>query len=129
MLAADGKSLAQCPVNEEQFGSLMDVLDRQISGKIGKQVLREMYDGNPKLAQQIVEERGWNIVEDDSEIRALCQSVIDNNPVQVEDYLSSSEDKRTRKLKFFMGEVMKISKGKVPPATASQLITELLQNK
>lgn len=129
LLATDGKTLSQCPVTEEQFGSLMDILDRQISGKIGKQVLREMYDGNPRLAREIVQEHGWNIVEDDSEIRALCQSVIDENPAQVDDYLSSAEDKRTRKLKFFMGEVMKISKGKVPPATASKLITELLHNR
>ncbi len=69
----------------------------------------------------IIESKGLKQITDSSEIEALVEQVVNDNPDQVEQYKSGKD----RVFGFFVGKVMKLSKGKANP----QQVNELLKNK
>ena len=82
----------------------------KISGKQGKDVLVEMFKSG-KPAQTIIEEQGLVQVSDTGEIDALIDSVIAANPDQLASYRAGKE----ALFGFFVGQVIKASKGKANP--------------
>eukprot|EP01094_Clydonella_sp_ATCC50884_P028294 TRINITY_DN8443_c0_g1_i2.p1 TRINITY_DN8443_c0_g1~~TRINITY_DN8443_c0_g1_i2.p1 ORF type:complete len:505 (-),score=103.94 TRINITY_DN8443_c0_g1_i2:89-1603(-) len=79
-------SLRECAVSEEQLASVLHMLQtKEISGKIAKQILAEMYERGDRrgLAQEIASAKGWALVTDSAQIRALCQQVMEEHQEQV----------------------------------------------
>jgi aspartyl-tRNA(Asn)/glutamyl-tRNA(Gln) amidotransferase subunit B len=70
---------------------------------------------------RIVKEKGWIQILDEAEIERAIQRVIGSHPKEVEDYRKGKE----RLFGFFVGEVMKETKGKANP----KLVNELLRKK
>jgi len=92
-----------------------------ISNNIGKQIILEMMkDG--KKASQIVEEKGLSQISDTGAIKEIVQKIIDANPNQVEAYRGG----KVQLLGFFVGQVMKETKGRANPQTVNELVKELL---
>ena len=91
-----------------------------ISGKIAKDIFREMAETGTG-AKEIVEKKGITQVTDKSEIESLIDAVLGENKEVVEEYLKGKE----KLFGFFVGEVMKKSKGKANP----QLVNETLKEK
>jgi len=113
---------AQFSVTPAQVAELLQLVERgDISGKQAKEVYAAM-EGTERTASQIVEERGMKVVSDEGALRALCQQVIDQNPKGVETYRSG----KTGTLGFFVGQVMKLSKGSANPKLVSELLQSLL---
>jgi aspartyl-tRNA(Asn)/glutamyl-tRNA(Gln) amidotransferase subunit B len=126
--ARDRIPLNQSPVSPEQLGSIIDQLEANlISGKIGKSVLREMYEGDTRLAPAIVQSKGWAVQNDAAEILRACQQVISVHPDKAAEYLKSDERGQKRLAKFFMGELMKESQGKFHPKTTMDTLLTALQ--
>ena len=130
LLFKDDKSIKNSPVTEEQIGSIVDLqTEGTISGKIGKKILKEMYDGKKQLAREISDSFGWSVVNDKKIISDYCQSVIDKFPDKISEYhQTEGEWVKPRIIKFLMGEIMKVSNGCLNPIITTNVLTELVQN-
>ena len=121
-LEAAGKAAAESPVTAEELGTLVRLIDEgKISGKQAKDVLVEMFQSG-KGALAIIEEQGLVQVSDTGEIDALIDEVIAANPDQVAAYRGGKE----ALLGFFVGQVIKASKGKANPKIVSERLREKL---
>jgi aspartyl-tRNA(Asn)/glutamyl-tRNA(Gln) amidotransferase subunit B len=118
-------TLGACPVSAPDLGGLIRrILDNSISGKIAKQVFEAMWQGEGS-ADQIIEARGLKQMSDSGELEAMVDQVITANAGQVEQYLAADEERRKKLVGFFVGQVMKLSKGQANP----QMVNELLAKK
>ena len=118
-------ALAECPVAATQLGGLIArILDDSISGKIAKQVFEAMWQGEGS-ADDIIAARGLRQVSDSGALESMVDQVIAASAAQVEQYLAADPDRRKKLVGFFVGQVMKLSKGQANP----QMVNELLAKK
>lgn len=127
-LNRDNLELAQSPVSASQLAQLLKrIQDETISGKIAKTVFEAMWKGEGE-ADQIIEAKGLKQVSDSGAIEALVNEVIANSPTQVENYRNADEAKRPKMLGYFVGQVMKASKGQANPKQVNQILLNKLDN-
>ena len=113
-----GISADASPVAPEELGALVRAIEEgRISGKQGKDVLAEMFKTG-KGAQAVIEEQGLAQVSDAAEIERIITDVIASNPRQLEQYRAGKE----ALFGFFVGQVMKVSKGKANPKVVNELL-------
>ncbi len=113
------------PITPEFLGKLVKLInDDVISGKIAKDVLMEMFNSkeDPEI---IIEKKGLRQLTDTSEIENIVDEVLKQNQKMVEQYLSGKE----KLLGFFVGQSMKLSKGKANPKLLNKILIEKLKNK
>jgi aspartyl-tRNA(Asn)/glutamyl-tRNA(Gln) amidotransferase subunit B len=116
--------IEDCKVNAEDFaGLLARIKDNTISGKIAKDVLDAMWNGEGD-ADAVIENKGLKQISDSGAIEAMVDEVIANSPAQFEQ-LKGGKDKL---MGYFVGQVMKISKGKANPAQVNQIMQEKLKD-
>jgi len=119
----EGLSVAEIPVTPELLvGMLQRIADKTISGKIAKTVFEEMW-ANGKDADTIIDEKGLKQVTDTGAIEKMVDEVIAANPGQAQEF-SEGKDKL---LGFFVGQVMKASKGKANPGMVNELLCKKLR--
>jgi aspartyl-tRNA(Asn)/glutamyl-tRNA(Gln) amidotransferase subunit B len=120
-LKRDEKEIDQCPVTPQHLAKMLSMIQEgTISGKIAKDVFEEMYRTGER-PEKIVRDKGWVQILDQGEIEKAIEKVMEANPKQVEDYRKGKE----KIFGFFVGEVMKQTKGKANP----KLVNELLKKK
>ena len=124
-LNRDERSIEDCPVSAADLGALISrILDRSISGKIAKQVFEAMWQGEGS-ADDIIAAKGLQQVSDSGALEVIVDEVIGANAAQVQQYLDADDGKRKKLVGFFVGQVMKLSKGQANP----QMVNELLAKK
>jgi aspartyl-tRNA(Asn)/glutamyl-tRNA(Gln) amidotransferase subunit B len=117
-----GIDLAQSPVSPEQLGGLVDLIsDGSISGKIAKEVFAEMFETG-KDAKQVVDEKGLKQVSDEGAIISMIDEVLASNQDKVDEYRSGKD----KLFGFFVGQVMKASKGQANPGMVNQILKQKL---
>ena len=122
LLNAEGKSIENSPVSPQNLGNLLKLIaDEVISGKMAKTVFEEMAKTG-KSPNTIVEEKGLVQVSDASAIEAIVAKVLSRHPKEVEDYKRG----KTKVLGFFVGQIMKETKGKANPAVVNEVLKEKL---
>jgi aspartyl-tRNA(Asn)/glutamyl-tRNA(Gln) amidotransferase subunit B len=122
-LEAAGITADRCPVSPEELGALVRLINEdKISGKQGKDVLVEMFKSS-KSAAAIIEERGLVQVSDEAEIDSIIEEVVAANPQQLAQYRSGKE----ALFGFFVGQVLKASKGKANPKVVNERLKGKLQ--
>ncbi|WP_413289539.1 Asp-tRNA(Asn)/Glu-tRNA(Gln) amidotransferase subunit GatB [Bdellovibrio sp. HCB337] len=110
------------PIKPAQLGQLIALIDKgTISGKIAKTVFSEMWKTG-KDPEAVVKEKGLVQVSDPAAIEKLVDEVLAANAQQVEDHKSG---KKKNLFGFFVGAVMKASKGQANP----DLVNQILQKK
>ena len=115
-----------CPVSATALGGLITrILDNSISGKIAKQVFEAMWQGEGS-ADDVIEARGLKQVSDSGALESMVDEVIAANAAQVEQYLTAEEDKRKKLIGFFVGQVMKVSRGQANPKMVNELLAKKL---
>lgn len=115
-------AVTESPVSAAEFAQLIKrQSDNTLSGKLGKQVLDAMWEGQGSV-DDIIEKQGLKQITDTGAIEALVDEAIANNPAQVEQYLAGKD----KLLGYFVGAVMKASKGKANPGQLNQLLKEKL---
>jgi aspartyl-tRNA(Asn)/glutamyl-tRNA(Gln) amidotransferase subunit B len=120
LLNSQGKPISESPVSAKNLAKLVMLVDEGvISGKIAKTVFEDMAQTG-KSPAQIVEEKGLVQITDVSSIEEIVLKVLTENPVEVEEYKKG----KTRLLGFFVGQIMKETKGKANP----KLVNEILIN-
>jgi aspartyl-tRNA(Asn)/glutamyl-tRNA(Gln) amidotransferase subunit B len=121
LLNARDQSIAESPISPENLAQLLTLIEEDvISGKIAKTVFDDMAQTG-KPAKQIVEEKGLVQISDTDAIDEVVAKIISNNPKEVESY----QNGKTKLLGFFVGQVMKETRGKANP----KLVNEILRTK
>ena len=115
-------SMNEFPVRAAHIGELVNLIeDGTISGKIAKDVFEFMLS-EEKPPAEIVEEKGLRQVSDTSEIEAVVKEILNANPEQVKQY----KEGKTKVLGFFVGQVMRVTKGKANPQIVNDLIKKII---
>lgn len=94
-----------------------------ISGKIGKEVLDLMFKTN-KSAKEIVKEQGLEQVTDTAQIESMIDKLLSENAEKVAQYNAG----KTQLFGFFVGQIMKLSNGKINPKIANEILSKKLNN-
>jgi len=110
------------PVSPVSLGEMIKMIDSgTISGKMAKDVLVEMFKSG-RTAADVVGEMGAQ-VSDEGEIAAMVREVIAASPKQAEQYLAG----KTALLGYFVGQVIKSSKGKANPQVVNKIVKQILE--
>jgi aspartyl-tRNA(Asn)/glutamyl-tRNA(Gln) amidotransferase subunit B len=118
-LNAAGLEVTECPVGVEGLAELLSLVgDGSLSGKMAKEVFETM-TATGKGARAIVEERGLGQISDVGELEAIVARIVAANPGPAEEYRQG----RDRVLGFFVGQVMKETRGQANP----QMVNDLLR--
>ncbi|MDS4039641.1 MAG: Asp-tRNA(Asn)/Glu-tRNA(Gln) amidotransferase subunit GatB [Candidatus Competibacter sp.] len=122
-LNKENRDIAQSPVDPVRLaGLLRRIQDRTISGKIAKEVFEALWAGEGD-ADAIIERRGLRQITDSSAIEQVIDDVIAANPEQLAQYRAGKD----KLFGFFVGQVMKLSKGKANPQQVNDLLTQKLK--
>lgn len=117
------KSITESPIKASQLGELILLIENKtISGKIAKQVFETMYKTSKDPAD-IVAAEGLVQISDSAQIEKLVDEVIKNNPKQTDDYRAG----RDKLFGFFVGQVMKLTKGQANPELVNQILIKKLK--
>ena len=122
-LNKDNLSILETKVDSINLGNLLSrIEDSTISGKIAKEVFEEMWNSE-KSPDEIIQEKGLKQVTDSSEIERIVNQVLEQNQSQLEHYKAGKD----KLFGFFVGQVMKISKGKANPKQVNKILKEKLE--
>jgi aspartyl-tRNA(Asn)/glutamyl-tRNA(Gln) amidotransferase subunit B len=123
LLHEDSRQIEDSPVGPGQLIEMLGLIEKgTISGKIAKTVFEEMYKTG-KSAGTIVEEKGLVQVSDESEIERMVDAVIGKNPGEAERFRSGE----TKLMGFFVGQIMKETKGKANPKIVNEFLRKKLK--
>ncbi|BBO90948.1 Asp-tRNA(Asn)/Glu-tRNA(Gln) amidotransferase subunit GatB [Desulfosarcina ovata] len=123
LLNARGLEIENSPITPDGLAGLLELLDSDvISGKIAKTVFEAMADTG-KPAKAIVEEKGLVQVSDTSTIDPIIDSIVAANPDEVERYRGGQK----KLIGFFVGQVMKATKGKANPKVVNEILMKKLK--
>lgn len=117
-----------CEINEtkltpENLAELIALIEKgTISNNIGKQILVEDMITKGEKATDIVERKGLSQINDEGAIKDMVKGIVEAHPKEVEAYKNG----RTNLLGFFVGQVMKETKGRANPQTVNKFVREFL---
>jgi len=117
----DARDIGSFAVTPRHMAELIGLIDRgTISGKIAKGVFDAMRESG-RMPAEIVQEKGLVQVSDEGSIENSIQQVLDANPGEVESYRAGKE----KLFGFFVGQVMKATRGQANP----QIVNDILRKK
>ena len=123
-LKQENREIVECPVKPEQLAELVRLIDQgEISGKMAKQVFEKLYETGED-PQSIISQEGLKQISDEDQLQSIVDRVLGSNPKQVEAYRSG----KTGLLGFFMGQVMKETRGQANPQMVNQMLQVKLQS-
>jgi len=120
LLNAKELSITESPVSPEAVSELLLLIE---NGKINSNTAKTVFElmkENSESPAQIVREKGLEQVSDVSELESAIMAVINENPTETTAYKAG----KTKLFSFFMGQVMKKTKGKADPKMAKKLLQE-----
>ena len=107
----------------QNFTSLVKLVNKAVvNAGTGKVVLEEMFNSG-KAAQAIIDEKGLAQISNTSELETAAVQVIKENPQAVADFKAG----KAQAVKFMVGQLMRLSKGRANPNLASEIITRKLR--
>ena len=119
----DGAGLEDSPVDAQTLGLLLGrIKDRTVSGKTAKGIFSALWRGDATDVDSYIENAGLKQVTDTGSIERVVARVISDNPKQVEQFRAG----KTRVPDFFVGQVMKETRGKADPQQAKALVMSAL---
>ena len=114
-------TIDESPVSHDKLGELIDNIESgKVSNRLAKDIFEEMCETG-KSPRDIISEKGLSQISDEGELEKLVNDVLSANPENVEKYKNGKD----KLFGFFVGEAMKLSKGKANP----KLLNELLKSK
>jgi aspartyl-tRNA(Asn)/glutamyl-tRNA(Gln) amidotransferase subunit B len=124
LLNQNNQEIYDCLVKPEDLGQLLQVVaDGSISGKMAKQVFEEMFASGQSPAA-IIKEKGLVQISDEGSLVPVIEDIIKANPKVVEDYQNGKE----KAFGFFVGQIMKSTRGQANPALVNKLLQEKLDS-
>ena len=108
-------------------GMIVRIVDKTISSKMAKQVFDGMWNGDGD-ADSIIEAQGLKQVSDSGAIEAMVDKVIADSEKQVGSFRNADESKRPKMLGYFVGQIMKASKGQANPQQVNEILLKKLND-
>ena len=122
LLKAEGKDITESPVSAENLGRLVSLIaHNKINSKLAKEILPKMFESGD-APEAIMKRDGLEQISDEGALVKVIEDVIAANPKQLEQYRSG----KTTVLAFFVGQVMKATRGQADPAAVNKLLKEKL---
>jgi aspartyl-tRNA(Asn)/glutamyl-tRNA(Gln) amidotransferase subunit B len=123
LLNEDAKDITECKLTPQELVELLTLIEKgTINRNTAKDVFEEMYKTG-KSAETIVKEKGLTQISDSSVIIEAIREIIAKNPKEVERFKAGEE----KLIGFFVGQVMKLTKGKANPKLVNELILQELK--
>ncbi len=125
LLNQDNIEISEAKISPDKLVALLKMIDQNlISGKMAKTVFEDMFlTGNdPDI---IVKEKGMSLISGEDTLLPIIEEIINNNPKVVEDYRNG----KGKAMGFFVGQIMKSTKGQADPATVNSLLIKVLNDK
>ena len=122
-LHRDGLEIAQCPIEPGDLATLIaSIVNGTLSGKMAKMVFEALWrgEGDP---ESIIERQGLNQISDSDTIDTLVDRVLSEHPEQVDQYRSG----KTKLLGFFVGQIMRATRGQANPEKVNQALRRKLR--
>ena len=117
-----GKTIEECPVAPKALAELLGVVERgEITAASGKKVFSEMFDTGKKAAE-IIAAGGMAQITDSSAIETIARAIVAKSPDNVAKYKSGNEGV----FKFFVGQVMRETKGQANPQMVNDIVKRVL---
>jgi aspartyl-tRNA(Asn)/glutamyl-tRNA(Gln) amidotransferase subunit B len=121
-VAQNDTDIRQCPVTPAHLAGMLSLIEKKtISSKIAKTVFEEMY-ATGKMPEDVVKEKGLVQITDTGQLEGVIAQIIADNPGPVEQYRGG----KTKTFGFFVGQVMKATKGKANPQMVNELLKKVL---
>ena len=121
--ALKGRDIAESPVSAEHLGELVKLIGSgEISGKLAKEIFGKMFETGDS-ARAIIEREGLRQISDTGALSKIADEIIAANPKQVEQYKAG----KATVLGFFVGQLMKATKGQANPAAVNEILREKLK--
>jgi len=122
LLNEESRSIEESLIKPGHLADMLVLINKgTISGKIAKTVFEEMYKTG-KDAETVVKEKGLLQVSDESELEKIVDDIISNSPGEVERFKGGE----AKLMGFFVGQVMKATKGKANPKVVNELLRKKL---
>ena len=116
-------SLSHCSFGPPQFAALLKLVESgKISAKTGKQIFPELF-ARGLDPEKYIADKGFVQISDDTELNRIVEEVLAENP----DELKAYKEGKTKLLSFFMGQVMKKTKGQANPKLVTEKLKEVLK--
>lgn len=116
-------SQKEAPISPEHLAQLVKAIDEEvISSKIAKEVYAEML-ATKKSPDAVIEEKGLKQITDVDALSEIIEKLVADNPDVVEQIRGG----RTNRMSFFVGQVMKATKGKASPKIVNELLTRIIR--
>ena len=123
-LKEEDEDIESFPISPDKLGELLNLIgDGTISGKIAKEVFEDMLSSG-KTANQIVEEKGMTQISDQSELENVISQILANHPGEISRYKAGDQ----KLMGFFVGQVMKETKGKANPKIVNEILRKGLSD-
>jgi aspartyl-tRNA(Asn)/glutamyl-tRNA(Gln) amidotransferase subunit B len=117
-----GKDIEVSPVSPAALAELLKLVESgQITGAVGKKVFATMFESG-RAAAEIVAAEGLAQISDTSAIEQAAREVIAKNPDNVAKFKGGNEGV----FKFFVGQVMKATRGQANPQAVNDILRRLL---
>lgn len=124
LLNQNNQEIVDCLVQPVQMGQMLKLVAKgSISGKMAKQVFEEMFRTG-KDPDLVVKEQGLAQISDEGSLGTILDEIIQANPKVVEDYQSGKD----KAFGFFVGQIMKATRGQANPALVNKLLKEKLDS-
>ena len=122
LLKAVGTDISNSPISPQNLGELIRLIDRgELSGKLAKEILPKIFETG-EAPSVIISREGLKQISDESALEKIIDEVIAANPKQLEQFKSG----KTTVLGFFVGQVMKASRGQANPAAVNEVLKRKL---
>ena len=121
-LHRDGLDISGCPIEPGDLGALIAcIVDGTLSGTMAKKVFEAMWrrEGGPGA---VIEKLGLSQISDPETIDALVEQVLASHPAQVDQFRTG----KTKLLGFFVGQVMKMTRGQANPEMVNRTLRRKL---
>ncbi len=124
LMNEEGLEVEEVKVEPQHFAELFELMDSgKISKNMAKDVFREVFKTG-KSPKKVVEERGLEQITDESLIEKIIREAMERNPKAVKEYRSGKKGV----LGYFVGQVMRATKGKADPKLTSSIARKLLES-
>ena len=122
-LNAEGLDIADAKITPEALAELIKLIaEGTLSSKLAKEAFGHMF-ASGQSAAKVVEEKGLKQVSDSGELEGILQKIFDASPDEVAQFKAG----KNKLMGFFVGQVMKQTKGQANPKLVNQLVNKMLK--
>ena len=124
ILNEEKKTVSELTISPERLGGLLKLIEAgTINGKVAKEIFPRVVNGN-ETAAEIVEKENLGQISDENSLGKLIDGILEANITQVDEYRAGKE----KVFGFFVGKLMKETKGRANPTLLNELLLKKLKN-